>query len=182
MQAPAFIRNNVAKLEGSANAGRLADRVRPVSKRVGTSPVGPVLRGEWLGHAAHPMLTDVPIGCWTSAMMLDLVGGRSSRTAAQRLVGLGVLFVPLAALSGWADYDMIGDSADDQPARRVGAVHAVGNIVVAVLYSMSWRSRRRGDHVRGVALGLIGGALMVCTAYLGGHMAFGKAVSSVQDE
>ena len=178
MQAPEFIRNNVARLEGSASAGRLAERVRPFAKKVGESRAGPVLRGEWLGHAAHPMLTDLPIGCWTSAMVLDLVGGRSSRKAAQRLVGLGVLFVPPAALSGWADYDTIGDRAEDQATRRLGAVHGVGNVAIAGVYLMSWLSRRRGQHVRGVVLGLVGGTLTVVTAYLGGHMAFGQGPSS----
>ena len=33
------------------------------------------LGGRRLGHPLHPMLTDLPIGCWTSAWVLDLVGG-----------------------------------------------------------------------------------------------------------
>ena len=44
-----------------------------------TIPAGPVkdaLSGSWLGHALHPLLTDVPIGLWTSALTLDWVGGR----------------------------------------------------------------------------------------------------------
>src|SRR5260370_8198870 len=32
-----------------------------------------LLNGTWLGHALHPVLTDVPIGCWTSTALLDLV-------------------------------------------------------------------------------------------------------------
>jgi uncharacterized membrane protein len=174
VQAPRFIRNGITKLEGNASAGRLAERVRPLAERIGSSKAGPVLRGEWLGHAAHPLMTDLPIGCWTSATVLDLVGGRSSRKAAQRLVGLGVLLVPATALTGWADYDQV----DDEATRRVGAVHAVGNIAAAALFMASWRSRRRGSHLRGVVLGLLGGSLTVVTGYLGGHMAFAGGAST----
>ena len=50
-----------------------------------------MLRGEWLGHALHPTLTDVTLGTWTSATLLDLFGGRDSSAAAQRLIGTGLL-------------------------------------------------------------------------------------------
>ena len=36
------------------------------------------------------MLTDVPIGAWTSAVMLDFLGGSQSQPAAKRLIGLGL--------------------------------------------------------------------------------------------
>lgn len=176
MQAPRFIRDGITKLERNESAGRLAERVRPFAERVGRSPAGPVLRGEWLGHAAHPLLTDLPIGCWTSATVLDAVGGRSSRRAAQRLTGLGVALVPATALTGWADYAQV----DDEPTRRVGAVHAVGNVAAAMIYFASWRSRRRGNHLSGVVLGLLGGSITVVTGYLGGHMAFAAGASTEQ--
>jgi hypothetical protein len=57
------------------------------------------LQGMWLGHAVHPLLVMVPIGSWTSATVLDLIGGRDSRDAARKLVGLGVLAFPPAASS-----------------------------------------------------------------------------------
>ena len=41
----------------------------------GNGKRGSVLRGEWLGHAVHPLLTDVVLGTWTSAHVLDLFGG-----------------------------------------------------------------------------------------------------------
>src|ERR1700737_3284395 len=30
------------------------------------------LNGIWLGHALHPMLTDVPLGAWSGTMGLDM--------------------------------------------------------------------------------------------------------------
>src|ERR671924_592884 len=50
-----------------------------------------VVSGSWLGHPLHPVLTDVTIGTLTSAVLLDWVGGRASRPAAQRLIGIGLI-------------------------------------------------------------------------------------------
>ena len=70
----------------------------------GTGTRGSVLRGEWLGHAVHPLLTDVVLGTWTSATVLDLVGGPDSSTAARRLIGTGLLAVGPTAWTGWAEW------------------------------------------------------------------------------
>src|SRR5919205_3681195 len=107
---------------------------RPLS----SSRAGPMLRGDWLGHAFHPLMTDLPLGCWLGAGLLDVVGGRNARHAAQRLVGLGLLAVPLTAAAGVVDTREVKDG----PTRRVVAAHAVGNAVVATLYFVSWRHRR----------------------------------------
>jgi hypothetical protein len=40
--------------------------------------------GTWLGHPVHPLLTDAPIGAWTSGVTLDLLGGEASQKAADR--------------------------------------------------------------------------------------------------
>src|SRR5437764_1331628 len=69
-------------------AGPAGDAVRQALDR---QPVKDALSGTWLGHPLHPLLTDLPIGFWTSAFTLDLVGGRRSRRAATQLVGWGVL-------------------------------------------------------------------------------------------
>jgi hypothetical protein len=29
------------------------------------------LHGRWFGHPLHPMLTDIPAGAWTAALVLD---------------------------------------------------------------------------------------------------------------
>ena len=65
-----------------------------------------LLSRTWLGHPLHPVLTDVVLGAWTSSFLLDLVPGRRTRTASDRLVDIGILAaVPtaLAGLSDWAD-------------------------------------------------------------------------------
>lgn len=165
-----------ALVDDNTRLDRPARVLGSISKRFGAGRLGSLLRGEWLGHPLHPMLTDIPIGCWTSAAILDVVGGRRSRRASQLLVGLGVLSVLPTAAAGAADYDGI----DDQPARRLGAAHAASIVAATVLYAMSWQARRRGGHGMGVALGMAGGTVASLGGYLGGHLAFGGGTT--QDE
>src|SRR5215218_5278050 len=73
-------------LDGPAEA--VAGAVRNAVPR---GPVKDALSGVPLGHALHPLLTDLPIGTWTSSLLLDLVGGRAARAASERLIALGLL-------------------------------------------------------------------------------------------
>lgn len=151
---------------------RLAD---PIGKAVGAvvrpGALKDLLSGTWLGHPAHPMLTDVVIGSWTSSMVLDVVGGERSRPASDLLVGLGILAAVPTAATGLSDWsDTWGET------RRVGLVHGIGNVAALAVYTASFLARRRGARKLGVGLGFAGGALATATAYLGGHLAFGRGV------
>lgn len=151
-----------------------SDMLQPSARRLAAGRVGSFLHGDWLGHALHPMLTDLPIGFWTSSCILDLIGGRSSRRASTRLIGLGLLSALPTAASGaveWSDID------DDRP-RRLGVVHAAANGVAMALYYTSWRARHRGHHLRGVLLGLGGALAATVGGHLGGHLAFVEGMGS----
>jgi nitrite reductase/ring-hydroxylating ferredoxin subunit/uncharacterized membrane protein len=132
---------------------------------LGNGAVRDTLTGRRLGHSVHPVLTDLPIGFWTSAFMLDFIGGRTSRAAAQRLVGLGVLSALPTAAAGAADWS---DTAGKD--RRVGLVHAALNSAALVCFSASWLARRRGRHGRGVLYGVIGSAAATGGGFFGGHL------------
>ncbi len=125
-----------------------------------------ILTGAWLGHSLHPPLTDLPLGAWMSASMLDLLGPEGSEDAATRLVGIGLLGALPTALSGLADWRSLSKQTD----RRVGVVHAVGNSAALAAYTGSWVARRKGKHRLGVLLGLAGAALSGGAGYLGGHL------------
>jgi nitrite reductase/ring-hydroxylating ferredoxin subunit/uncharacterized membrane protein len=156
-------------LDGPAEA--VARAVRNAIPRGG---VKDVLSGTPLGHAIHPLLTDIPIGSWTAAALLDVLGGRDARPASKRLVAIGVLAAaPTAAtgLNDWADTTPASDSV-----RRIGAVHAVANVAALGLYAASWAARRRGRLGRGVALGLAGLGALTVGGHLGGHLSYSKAV------
>src|SRR3712207_975851 len=98
-------------------------------------PVGvprDALSGTWLGHALHPMLTDVVIGSFMSATLLDLLGGDDAGTARERLIAIGIAAYGPTALSGandWADTEPADDTV-----RRVGLVHAAVNAAALSLY------------------------------------------------
>jgi uncharacterized membrane protein len=169
MRAPANMREVITRLEDDAGLDRVADRLRPAVERL-PARVADALAGEWLGHASHPLLTDVPIGCWIATSVLDVVGGRGSRRAAQRLVAAGLLAVPLTVAAGLVDWSRSSDAR----VRRVGVAHAGGNVAVAALYLGSWLARRRDRHVIGVVAALAGGGVAAGTGYLGGHLAFAR--------
>ncbi len=169
---PGWLQRSVSDLERNPRLDGVAHELDRVAATVTAGERGALLRGDWLGHALHPLLTDFPLGLWLSAGLLDVVGGRRSRAAAQRLVGLGLLFVPPTVAAGLADFATVRDPR----VRRVGAAHAMGNSLVTLCYWKSWRARRRARHARGVAWGLAGGTLAWATGYLGGHLSFGRGV------
>jgi uncharacterized membrane protein len=132
------------------------------------------LRGDWLGHAVHPLMTDFPLGMWMSGTLLDLVAGPSSRPASRRLIGMGILAALPTALTGAAGWGAIEPVRD----RRTGLVHAAVNSTALALYTGSWLARRRGDHVRGTALAVGGGVAATIGGYFGGHLTEVRKVSS----
>ena len=153
--------------------------VDPVAKGIATAtgevlrpgPVKDALSGTWLGHALHPALTDLVVGSWTSAFILDLVGGERAADAADTLVGIGILSaLPTAAtgLSDWAD-----TTGREQ---RMGFAHGAGNVAALGAYALSYLARRTGRRGLGVALGMLGGGIASATAYLGGHLVFDRSV------
>jgi nitrite reductase/ring-hydroxylating ferredoxin subunit/uncharacterized membrane protein len=147
-----------------------AKPIGKVVREVGPSTLKDALSGTWMGHALHPILTDVVIGSWTSATLLDLLGGEGSDEAARRLIAVGIAAYPVTALTGlsdWADSEAV-----DADVRRVGLVHAAVNAVALGLYGASLVSRRRGLRGRGIALALAGAGMMTVGGHLGGHLAF----------
>jgi hypothetical protein len=150
------------------------EALRPgVRSLFGSGTRGAVLRGDWLGHAVHPVLTDGVVGTWSSALLLDLFGGEESAAAARRLIGLGLVAAGPTAWSGWAEW-----SAAGQRAQRVGVVHAATNGAAIGLYAASWLARRRGRHATGVRWALAGATALGAGAYLGGHLASVRKVGT----
>lgn len=158
------------KLERSTALDKPVDALRPVVlAALRAQPrIAAVLHGRPIGHAAHPLTTDVPIGFWASSTVLDLVpaGGDGRRQASDLLLGLGILSAVPAAVTGLADW-----SVSDRRTLRVGSVHGMLNNVALGLYGTSWLLRRGGHRGLGVAVSLGAGGVLGVSAYLGGHMA-----------
>jgi uncharacterized membrane protein len=165
-RAPSPFLTSARRLEANRRLDVVAVAFSPAARLVATGTARTVLGGRWLGHALHPLLTDFPLGCWIGAGLLDLLGGKAARPAAQRLVALGVLSALPTAAAGLSDWGTVSDG----PARRVGAAHATLNTAVVGSYWWSWSLRRRGRHRRGVAVSLVGAGLAWVSGYLGGHL------------
>jgi nitrite reductase/ring-hydroxylating ferredoxin subunit/uncharacterized membrane protein len=152
-------------------AGVIGKAVRDAVPR---GPVKDALSGTWLGHALHPLLTDLPIGTFTSALLLDFLGGAGARDAADRLIAIGLAAAPATFATGWNDW------ADTEPAndgvRRTGLVHAALNGTAVGLMAASLAARRRGARGRGKLLGLAGASLLGAGGWIGGHLSYAQGV------
>lgn len=144
-----------------------------INTAFGTGTRAALLRGDWLGHAIHPLMTDLVLGSWTSATVLDLFGGARSSDAAQRLIGTGLLAVAPTAWTGWAEWSGAGPRD-----KRVGLVHAGANAVAIGLYAASYLARRRGRRGTGITLSLAGAAVSGVGGYLGSHLALARKLGS----
>jgi nitrite reductase/ring-hydroxylating ferredoxin subunit/uncharacterized membrane protein len=161
------------RLEQVESLDQVVGPVDDVVKGVLTpgSPLNEVLSGTALGHPIHPLLTDAVIGSWTSAVALDLVGGKRSRRAADRLIALGVCAALPTAATGVNDWTTLFGST-----RRVGVVHGAGNLVATALFGTSWLARKAGRRVLGKALALAGLSAVSAGSFLGGHLSYRRGV------
>lgn len=121
------------------------------------------LHGRPIGHALHPIAVDLPLGFWTSALTLDVVGARKS---ARFLTGLGCASALAAAASGAADW-----SATDGRERRLGLLHGTLNIAGLACQAVALLSPR---HYR--RWSWTGSAIATTAAYLGGELVFGRGI------
>lgn len=152
----------------------LQKAVRAAFPGEGGRQVKNALHGTWLGHPLHPAITDVPLGAWTAALVFDALeslSGRSElRAGADAAVALGLLGAVGSAVTGLTDW-----SESDDRGKRVGAVHGLLNVAAAAMYATSYAMRKRkGSRQSAVALSMLGYAVGMASAYLGGHLVFGE--------
>jgi uncharacterized membrane protein len=158
------------RLVRAAAASPVSDQVAAAQERL-YGPVIPWTRRSpfhtgVLGHSIHPPLTDVTLGCWMSASILDLAGGQKERSGALLLVSAGLAAAGPASLAGTGDWaEMTGSE------RRIGAVHALGTDIAVFLFLGSLIARLRGRHTLGVGLGIVGNIIVAGAGFLGGHLA-----------
>src|SRR3954454_21012167 len=144
-----------------------------VRETLARQPLKDTLSGTWLGHAVHPVLTDVVIGAFLSSTMLDLLGGDDGERARRRLVSVGIVAAAPTVLTGandWAEAEPVDDGV-----RRAGFVHAVSNATALMLYAGSLTGGRRASILR-----LGGAAALMVGGYLGGHLTLTKGGGPAQ--
>jgi uncharacterized membrane protein len=127
------------------------------------------------GHPIHQQLVVFPLGLLATAVVFDIIGlitdVEGFAVASYYMIAAGVLAGLLAAVFGAIDYLAVPAGTR---ARRIGALHGGGNVVVVVLFAVSWLLR--GDepaHVPGTVafvLALLGALLATATGWLGGEL------------
>jgi uncharacterized membrane protein len=126
------------------------------------------------GHPVHPMLIVFPLGLLATSFVFDVIrfagGGEGFSRAAFYMIAAGILGGLLAAVFGLVDWLAIPKGTR---ARRIGALHGSGNVVVTGLFIVSWGIRYGDpDALKGGAmlLSAIAVLLAVVTGWLGGEL------------
>jgi uncharacterized membrane protein len=131
-------------------------------------------RAKLLGHPIHQMLIVFPLGLLAMAVIFDVIavvlGSGYWSEIAFWMIAAGVVTGLIAAPFGTIDWWAIPSGTR---AKRIGALHGIGNVVVVVLFALSWLLRADAP-ASPAALALIlsfgGAALSLVTGWLGGEL------------
>ena len=132
-------------------------------------------RARAFGHPIHQMLIVFPLGLLTTAVVFDIVELVTDRSgfamAAAYMIAAGVVGGLVAAVFGIVDWLAIPPGTR---ARRIGTLHGVGNVVVVLLFAVSFLVRTNaGDwtpNALALVLGFVGVAVAGVTGWLGGEL------------
>ena len=132
--------------------------------------------GRWAGHSVHTALSDLPIGFWSGALVLDLLGkdvpaadGRMDPAATLSAAGL-------VAAAGTVATGVTDWSVSDGEDRRVGLFHGLLNSAGVALQAASLAARLTGHRRPARALGVTSMAVTAAAGFVGGHLVQGRAV------
>jgi len=129
------------------------------------------LHGVWLGDPLHAALTDIPIGSWTAAIVMDvsetITHNEKLAVGADAAIGIGLAGAVASAVTGLTDWQHVGGTP-----RRVGLVHGLLNLSGAALFAVSWFMRRRNSRGAAKLVSAGGYAVMLAAARLGGELVY----------
>jgi uncharacterized membrane protein len=132
-------------------------------------------RAKLFGHSIHQQLIPFPLGLLFTAVVFDVVhlitGDTQWGLVSFWMIAAGVIGGLMAAPFGFIDWTAIPAGTR---AKRVGAVHGLGNVVVVGLFGASWLLRNAGLETNPGTLPLVlsfaGGGLSIITGWLGGEL------------
>jgi nitrite reductase/ring-hydroxylating ferredoxin subunit/uncharacterized membrane protein len=150
---------------------RILDKALYAGGRPEAQKLRNFLNGTWLGEPLHVVLTDVPVGAWTAAMIFDLLGlilhRKELALAADVSIGIGLAGAAGAAVTGATDWSDV-----DPPARRLGLVHGLLNLGGTAIFATSLVLRRKKSRRSGFIVSALGYAVMGYAAHLGGKLVY----------
>ena len=132
-------------------------------------------KAKLLGHAIHPMLIVFPLGLLAMSLIFDLArmatGNAELSVAAYWAIAGGLVGGLAAAVFGFWDWLAIPAGTR---AKAVGLWHGGGNVVVVLLFALSWWLRSgNADRAPGTAafvLSLVAVGISAVTGWLGGEL------------
>lgn len=142
-------------------------------------------RAKLLGHPIHQMLIVFPLGLLATAIIFDIVYLVTRNAVwtetAYWMITAGIIGGFAAAIFGLIDW--LGIPGGTR-AKRIGAIHGLGNLVVVVLFAASWFLRvdsSLSPTTTALVLSFGGAGLALFTGWLGGELVVQHAVG-VNDE
>jgi uncharacterized membrane protein len=131
-------------------------------------------KAKLFGHPIHQMLIVFPLGLLATALAFDALtlatrNGYWSEVAFW-MIAAGVITGLLAAPFGFIDWLAIPAGTR---AKRIGALHGGGNVVVVALYAVSWLTRMNAPAspaVLSYVLAFAGGGIALFTGWMGGEL------------
>jgi len=133
------------------------------------------LHGTWLGHPLHPIITDVPVGSWSAAVVLDgmeLFGKKKYAPGADAAIAIGLVGALGSAVSGMTDW-----TGTTKKKRSIGLMHGIMNLSATALYATSYYIRKnKGSRKTAIGLAMLGYGITSAAAYLGGHLVYAEQV------
>lgn len=131
-------------------------------------------RAKLFGHPIHQMLIAFPLGLLAMAVVFDVIawirGATRLHEAAYFMIAAGIITGLLAAVFGLIDYLGIPKGTR---AKRIGMLHGLGNVVVVLLFAISWVLRRPDaahPSTLALALGIVAAGIATVTGWLGGEL------------
>ncbi len=134
-------------------------------------------RTKVFGHPIHPMLIVFPLGLLIMSLIFDilryLTGNATFSTVAYYDIAAGIIGGLAAAVFGLVDWLAIPQGTR---ARAVGATHGIGNVMVVLLFLVSWLIRNGNaahqPDVWAFVMSVLAIAIGAVTAWLGGELVF----------
>jgi len=131
-------------------------------------------RAKLFGHPIHQMLVVFPLGLLATAVVFDVIALARSQgywsELAFWMIAAGVITGLLAAPFGFVDWLAIPSGTR---AKRIGAVHGLGNVLIVLLFATSWLMRRNAPAALqqvALALSFVAGGSALITGWLGGEL------------
>ncbi len=128
-----------------------------------------------MGHPVHPILIVFPLGLFIMALICDVLWGLTGRPTFVLVafydIAAGIIGGLAAALFGLLDWLALPAGTR---AKQIGLIHGIGNVIVVVLFAISWLIRA-GSSARvpttlAFILALLAVGIAGMTGWMGGEL------------